>query len=223
MKRLISLSAVILFIALVWPQIERIKSDFYVFDPIKVHQIAKDAVAANHANTTALFQDIHAKLYASDPKIARVLNKNPLTLESEWMFNNAGGAMGAMYLLHASITEYLIFFGTPLGTEGHTGRHTADDYFFILSGEERAFPPGALEPEIYRPGEVHHLQRGNMKQYMMPESGCWALELAQGWIPPMLPFGFADTMFSTLDFPTFWRTVVITGREMLKSLLNGKI
>ena len=101
--------------------------------------------------------------------------------------------MGAMYILHASITEYVIIFGTTLGTEGHTGRHTVDNYFNILQGEELAYKPGkgVYEPERYPQGSVHHLKWGEVKQYKM-EKACFALEYSRGWVPVMLGFGFAD-------------------------------
>lgn len=85
--------------------------------------------------------------------------------------------------------------GSAVGTEGHSGRHTADDYFNILSGTELAYVPGTYAPEVYPPGSVHHLRRGEVKQYKITE-GCFALEYVRGWVPPMLFFGFADSEFS---------------------------
>ncbi|KAK2462312.1 hypothetical protein APHAL10511_005618 [Amanita phalloides] len=200
--------------------LDTIKDRWYVFDPQSLHQLAQAAIAsAPHATDTgSMIDHIVSNLTATYP--SSVIRINPNT--QEWVLSNAGGAMGAMYIIHASITEYLIIFGTPLGTEGHTGLHTADDYFNILVGEQWAFTPGSLEMERYPAGSVHHLPRGTAKQYKMHQ-GCFALEYARGWIPLMLPFGFLDTFTSTLDIPTLYHTVRITGRETISNLLIGKI
>ncbi|CED84807.1 C-8 isomerase [Phaffia rhodozyma] len=215
------LGYIVLIVALGWGAcsfLDGIKERWFIFDPPALHALSAEAVALHPTNITALTAHILTNLSSTYP--AYTINTD-ISNPSEWVFNNAGGAMGAMFIIHASITEYLIVFGTPLGTEGHSGRHTADDYFNILRGEQWAFSPGSMEMERYVAGQVHHMRRGDAKQYKFHEGG-WALELAQGWIPPMLPFGFAD-FASTLDFPTMYNTVRLTGREMIKNLLHGKI
>jgi len=187
---------------------------FYILSPPELHDLSLRAIAAHGNDTRSVVAYIATELQDKFPG-------GYINLDQEWIFNNAGGAMGAMYIIHASITEYLIIFGTTVGTEGHTGRHTADDYFHIIRGTQLAYTPGDFEPEVYPQGSVHHLLRGTVKQYKMDEA-CFALEYARGWIPPMLFFGFADGLTSTLDLPTLWRTTWVTGREMVSNLLRGK-
>lgn len=197
--------------------IEQNLDKFYVFDQEELHALSLRAIAAHGNDTQAVSDYIIADL-RQNPKVAPYINPNA---GPDWVFNNAGGAMGAMTIIHASITEYLIIFGSAVGTEGHTGRHTADDYFTILKGVQWTFEAGDFERKVYPQGSVNHMHRGTIRQYRMPDE-CFALEYARGWIPPMLFFGYADLFTSVLDIPTLWYTTYWTGREMIGNLLVGK-
>lgn len=201
----------------------------YIFDPQTLNEIvngvltkynnietADHSTLTNETNVDHLLRDVRDAL-ASHYGEEYI---NPY-IEEDWVFNNAGGAMGQMLILHASISEYVILFGTAVGTEGHTGVHYADDYFTIIHGTQTAAYPFATKAEVYKPGMTHHLKSGYAKQYSMP-SGSFALELAQGWIPCMLPFGFLDTFSSTLDLYTLYRTVYLTAKDMGKNLLINR-
>jgi C-8 sterol isomerase len=142
--------------------------------------------------------------------------------DREWVFSNAGGAMGMFTILHASISEYIIVFGTPIGTEGHSGRYWAEDYFMILEGEQWAYGEGDLERHVYRPGDLHVLPKGTARGYRMPDR-CFALEYCRGAIPTMLPFGLADVLSSTLDLPCLLQTFRMYGKAVTGNLLRGKI
>jgi C-8 sterol isomerase len=173
--------------------------------------IARECIGGSIEST---FEMLHAALLQRYPQH---VNPNP-----PWMFNNAGGAMGAMCLLHASITEYLIVFGSPIGTEGHTGRFYADDWFCILDGEQWAYGSGELERQVWRAGDMNHMPRGTARGYRIPDH-CWALEYARGIIPAMLPFGVADVLSSTLDLRTLGATMGTAAKLVVRELLRGKI
>jgi len=183
----------------------------HVFDPDVLHDVVKRVVGQP---LPEMIEQIKSELSAEYP--GYILDND------RWIFNNAGGAMGQMLVLHASITEYVIVFGSPIGTEGHSGRFMAEDFFFILEGEQWAYAEGDLTRHVYKPGDRHILPPGRAIGYKMPDR-CYALEYARGIIPAMLPFGVADAFSSTLDMSALGRTFGIYTKAVVGNLARGKV
>lgn len=96
-------SVLMLVVASVWGIYTILDSDFlddfYIFEPSDLQTVALRSVQQHGNNTKALVSSIVDQLRADD-SIAPYL-----TQTEEWMFNNAGGAMGAMYIIHASTSR----------------------------------------------------------------------------------------------------------------------
>jgi C-8 sterol isomerase len=105
MSRLLGVLALLtaLFSAVVY-FVEQNAERFYIFDTDHLHDLAKRGIAKHGDDTRGIVEYIVAELSERSPA--------HINVEEDWVFNNAGGAMGAMYIIHASITEYLIIFGT---------------------------------------------------------------------------------------------------------------
>lgn len=92
---LVALSAVLYG---VYTFLESNLESFYIFEPTQLHNFAKSAIAQHGNDTRAIVTDIVANLQNTPAKPY-------VNLDQEWIFNNAGGAMGAMYVIHASKLE----------------------------------------------------------------------------------------------------------------------
>ena len=178
----------------------------YVFDPEILREVAQSHL---DQPLEKMLADIAQDLSERYPGL--------IETDLEWFFSHAGGAMGQLAILYALLREYVIFFGTPIGNQGHTGRYPfAEDYAILLDGEMWYFGEGEVQREEYRPGDVIYLPRGEAKGYRMVDRG-WIIEYARGSIPTMLPFGVADTLFSTFDFKTLARTFRLYFKHLRRS------
>lgn len=74
---------------------------FYIFDPSHLHDLSQRAIAAHGNDTRSVVNFIVSEL-------GEKVTDTHLNLDEEWVFNNAGGAMGAMYIIHASASPLLL-------------------------------------------------------------------------------------------------------------------
>ena len=75
-----------------------------------------------------------------------------LDLDQPWIFSNAGGAMIQMKLYYASVFEYIMIWGTPIGSEGHSGRHAVGFWDTVIDGEMWYYGEGQFDKRVYRAG-----------------------------------------------------------------------
>ncbi len=181
----------------------------YVFDPNVIHEISRKHLGQP---LEQMFANITAELSERYP--GTIDDSKP------WIFNNAGGVMLEMKLLHASTKEYIMFWGTPIGSEGHTGRHLAEFYDTVLDGEAWYYSEGQFARDVYTRGDHIFVGKGQSAGMHYPDH-VWMIEYARGLLPTLLPFGLADALTSTHYFKTAIQTVVIyfslVGRQMPRS------
>jgi C-8 sterol isomerase len=135
-----------------------------------------------------------------------------------WMWSTAGGIMCAINPLHVSLNEYLLFCGTAVGTAGHSGRHRADMFDLVMTGELWTYQAGTFERRVHAAGDLAHLPRGTANGSKL-QPGAWLLEYARGNILSLFPFALGDTLFSTLDTTDLFQQLGTSVRLMFKEAL----
>lgn len=134
--------------------------------------------------------------------------------DQQWLFMNAGGWMASMCVLHASVTEYVLFFGTALDTTGHSGRYWANITDTVLTGEFHQWKEGEFSSRIHRPGDTVKHVSGEVTSVHF-KAGMYALEYGRGFLPSTLSFVVSDTIFSTHDFVTLFHILRIYAKSLV--------
>jgi hypothetical protein len=185
---------------------------FYIFDPDQLHAIAKEAVGLPHDQMVERITDELVRAYPGHIEKTR-----------DWIFSCAGGAVAVILILHGSLSEYVLLYGSAIGTQGFSGRYPVGIHDFILSGEMWTYTEdNVAERVVHKAGERAYLAPDQIKGFGI-SAGCWMLEYGRGVIPTTLPFALADSLFSMMDVKTIWKTLRRYGRLVAKELVQGKI
>jgi C-8 sterol isomerase len=186
----------------------------YVFDPEIVHECALATLGRPKPEMFDVFAKAMGDNYAGR-----------LDSDQPWIFSNAGGAMIQMKLYYASLSEYILIWGTPIGSEGHSGRHAVGFWDTVIDGEMWYYAEGQYEKRVYRPGDRVYVGPRQARA-MNFTTGVWAVEYARGPLPRSVPFGLADSLFSTLDYSTVMQTLSIyaslVGRHLQQPEADGR-
>jgi len=184
----------------------------YIFDPHRLHEIGSRAIGLPF---DAMCSTVVDELAAAYP--------GHIDTRTDWIFNLAGGLTGVMRVLHASLSEYVLIYGTPIGTEGFSGRFRIDIWDVMLRGSFTTYTD--RDPSVAKlsqVGELVHLPPGVTKAVRI-QPDTWMLEYARGPIFTSLPTALGDSVFRAMDAAILGKTLLRYSQLTLRSLLRGKL
>jgi len=182
-----------------------------LFEPQVLHAVARSAVGLPHDKMVRHVGDELARLYPGH-----------IETRPDWMLSLVGGVTGIMTVLHGSLSEYVLIFGTPVGSEGFSGRYRIAIHDFMLAGEMWTYTEADIaERRVYRAGDAAVLARREVKGVRLFED-TWMLEYGRGPVPTALPLALSGAVAS-LEARTLVRTLAVYGRLVARELRRGKI
>ena len=185
----------------------------HVFDIETLHAIALQGVGKTHDEMVRIVVEEAGRIYP---------NHIDASLRRRWLFSLTAGATGIMTILHASFSEYLIIFGTPVGTEGFSGRYRMDIHDFLMAGEIWTYRQDHCGVrDVVRPGDHTVLECGNVNGFKIPEAA-WMLEYGRGFIASSFPLILGDVVFSAVDGATLAETIWTYGKMALRELVINR-
>ena len=188
----------------------------YILDGTTVASITRDVLHDPQYHTVdAMFDAASARILAKIEATGAVgLHDAP------WFFINAGGWMGSFKVLYASLSEYVLLFGTAMPTSGHSGRYWAHIEDTLISGNFTQWIEGGTQAKHWGAGDtVAHPKWAATGVAWGADT--WMVEYARGAIATTMPFALGDGMLSSQDWYTVARVLVLYARVVLANAIRG--
>ncbi|XP_021356580.1 sigma non-opioid intracellular receptor 1-like isoform X2 [Mizuhopecten yessoensis] len=199
---------VILYIFLTQSMIFWLRTKTYLTDDAEIA-----AIATKYAQTGQGVEFSYSKIKT---ELRKRFPGHILSEEDEqWMFMNARSWKGKMCILHASLSEYILLFGTDVDIVSFFGRYWANTSYTILTGSCRQWKFGQLSSKVFAPGETVFHTWDEVSPFEL-EAGTLMVEYGRGFIPYTFGFALADKFIT--DFLTLFYTLRVYSKALLTEI-----
>ncbi len=109
-----------------------------------------------------------------------------------WWFNSVGGSLASIQVLWCSPHEYVALWGSPVPTDGFSGRYDKLDVWDVMiTGRMASYAPGEHTATWYENGGTHptsFLSRGEGRHFSL-QDGAYMIDYGRGWLPSAMRVG----------------------------------